>query len=135
MTPRIFNFRFKVFIENRWHLVTLKDLLSRNDTTRTLFVENNVLSDDYNFNVPVAIGINKFYDNGDEIFDGDIINESGAYIVWDSILSCWCFTFEDSPEQTTPLFHISKSDWKELSYCGNIKSKTEGGSRCCRRWL
>lgn len=43
--------------------------------------------------------------NGNDLYDGHIIHESGSYIVWSEHLLCWCFQFKNSMLQPTPLFH------------------------------
>lgn len=50
------------------------------------------------------------------VFEGDIVNKSGAYIVWSNTLHCWCFKFEGQSDET-PLFYDKKT---KLKVIGNI---------------
>lgn len=44
-------------------------------------------------------------EDGIEIYSGDIISKSGAFVVWDNDLMCWCFNFKNSETPNVPLFH------------------------------
>ena len=53
--------------------------------------------------------------NGVEIYEGDIISEEGAYILWDIRLACWCFNFRGSPTPSVPLFYDNKIMFEIIS--------------------
>lgn len=54
--------------------------------------------------------------NNKEIYEGDIISKSGAYVIWANNLACWCFTFKHASDYA-PLFHAHVADAEVI---GNI---------------
>lgn len=39
------------------------------------------------------------------VFEGDIVSEQGAYVLWDNEIFCWCFNFPFSKTPNVPLFY------------------------------
>lgn len=58
---------------------------------------------------------------GKKVFEGDIVSKEGAYIVYDSGLSCFCFQFKGSKTPPVPLFH----NHKPFAVLGNIYENSD----------
>ncbi len=56
---------------------------------------------------------------GREIYEGDVISDEGAYVLWSETHACWGYQFAGD-EFSTPLFHISPENSKKIKILGNI---------------
>ncbi|MDB4314527.1 YopX family protein [bacterium] len=60
--------------------------------------------------------------NDKEIYEGDIISKSGAYVLWSKRLACWAFNFKGVKSPETPFFYETKEN---LEVVGNIHENPE----------